>query len=229
MFSGRFTCTPHSDYPRVFEWGPSCGQLFFHWGGRGCRVRILVRGLQLSRGSVCCGWDGEKSSTCITSIFVVGIWGCRIGARRRIVDCWLQWWSIGKSHYGIVEDFQLIFHLNLHVQKFLPKLREFNCTSAGTGVGGDSSLGGLDYCGIRLCWNITLALVTEECWFSSSVRRGKSAVNVFPCSTLNTLHHGITIFYGGSTAAIYNVCSGLGLPCWHFYRKQHRYEWGTKS
>ena len=51
--------------------------------------------------------------------------------------------ALEESHYVVVEDFQLIFHSNLHVNKFLPKLRDFNCTSTGTGVGRDNSLEGL--------------------------------------------------------------------------------------
>ena len=74
-FSGRSTCSPHGDYPRMFEGRASCRKFFFHWGGWGYRymLRILERGLQLSRGDVCGDWGVERNSACITSLFVVRI------------------------------------------------------------------------------------------------------------------------------------------------------------
>ena len=73
--SGRSTCSPHGDYPRMFEGRLSCGKFFFHHGGWGYRymLKILERGLHLSRGDVCGDWEVERNRACIASLFVVGI------------------------------------------------------------------------------------------------------------------------------------------------------------
>ena len=52
-------------------------------------LKILARGLQLSRRDVCGDWEFERNSACIASLFVMGIWCCRVGVRRSGIGCWL--------------------------------------------------------------------------------------------------------------------------------------------
>ena len=67
--SGQSTSSPHSDYPRMFEGRLSCGKFFFQWGGWEYMLKIIERGLHLSRGGVCGDWEAERNSTCIASFF----------------------------------------------------------------------------------------------------------------------------------------------------------------